>query len=130
MRTLTVLLCVSFIAITMAGCGKTDQPAPKPSSETPATPPTAPTATAPAAQPVPPPPDQDTPPPAEVADPGKALFELSCNKCHAQKKAEAYAGTETWQAIVDRMITKHGAEVKAEDAANIVAYLDKTFPRK
>jgi len=59
-----------------------------------------------------------------------ALFKKACSECHAVSRVEQYSGKEPWKGIVDRMIVKHGAKVSAEDAGRIVAYLDKTYPRK
>jgi len=60
----------------------------------------------------------------------KQLFEKSCGACHGINRIEQYSGKDPWKGIVDRMIVKHGAKVSAEDAGRIVAYLDKTYPRK
>jgi cytochrome c5 len=60
----------------------------------------------------------------------KQLFEKSCSVCHPISRVEQYSGKDPWKDIVDRMIVKHGAKVSAEDAGRIVAYLDKTYPRK
>ena len=59
-----------------------------------------------------------------------ALFKKACSECHAVSRVEQYSGKEPWKDIVDRMIVKHRAKISAEDAARIVAYLDKTYPRK
>ena len=61
---------------------------------------------------------------------GKAIFEETCNKCHALTKIAEYKGAEPWKAIVDRMINEHGAKVSSENAAAIVAHLEKAYPKK
>ena len=63
-----------------------------------------------------------------VAD-AKPLFEQSCAKCHPLDKAEGYKGPEAWDKVVGRMVEKHGAEVTPADAANIVQYLNATYPK-
>lgn len=68
--------------------------------------------------------------PAAATDDVKKLFEEQCSACHKLTKVEAYAGTDPWQSTVGRMIETHGAKIVAADAANIVAYLDKTHPIK
>ncbi len=60
----------------------------------------------------------------------KKLFEDACSACHKTAKVEGYAGSEAWKSIVDRMIDTHKAKITPENATTIVAYLDKTFPRK
>jgi len=61
---------------------------------------------------------------------GKVIFEATCNKCHALTKIAKYKGAESWKAIVDRMINEHGAKVSSENAAAIVAHLEKANPKK
>jgi len=55
---------------------------------------------------------------------GKAIVENACSKCHGVKKVEK-AGKKAgeWEATLDRMIKK-GAQVKPEDRAVILAYLN------
>jgi cytochrome c5 len=58
------------------------------------------------------------------------LFEGSCSKCHPTARAKDYTGTEAWNSIVRRMIDAHKAEIKPENAARVIAYLEKTYPKK
>lgn len=67
--------------------------------------------------------------PGAVTD-AKDLFRTSCTVCHNVARIENYKGAEPWKAIVDRMIKDHGAKITPENAALIVAYLEKTFPKK
>ena len=73
-------------------------------------------------------PSKSAPAPSGVD--GKAIFEETCNKCHALTKIAEYKGTEPWKAIMDRMINEHGAKVSSENAAAIVAHLEKAYPKK
>ena len=81
-------------------------------------------------------PSQDVvgPNPAETApataDDGKKLFEERCSACHKLSRPEGYGGTDPWQSSVGRMIDTHGAKIVPEDAAKIVAYLDRAHPLK
>ena len=68
--------------------------------------------------------------PSVAGDDDKALFETSCKACHALKRVHEYNHEEAWAAIVGRMIKQHGAKVTQENADKIVAYLDKTYPKK
>ena len=70
----------------------------------------------------------DQPPSPPVDD--KKLFEDNCAKCHKLSRPEGYGGSDPWKSIVDRMIDSHGAKIIPEDAAKIVAYLEKTHPKK
>jgi len=58
------------------------------------------------------------------------LFEESCSKCHPAARAKDYTGTEAWNSIVRRMIDAHKASITPETAARIIAYLEKTYPKK
>jgi len=58
------------------------------------------------------------------------LFEESCSKCHPTARAKDYTGTEAWKSIVTRMIDAHKAGITPENAARIIAYLEKTYPKK
>ena len=58
------------------------------------------------------------------------LFEESCSKCHPAARAKDYTGTEAWNSIVRRMIDAHKASITPENAARIIAYLEKTYPKK
>ena len=67
--------------------------------------------------------------PTPVAD-AKKLFDDTCSVCHPTTKPANYKGTDAWKAIVDRMITQNDAKITPENASSIVAYLDKTYPKK
>jgi len=58
------------------------------------------------------------------------LFEESCSKCHPTARPKDYTGPDAWKSIVTRMIDAHKAEITPENAARIIAYLEKTYPRK
>ena len=60
----------------------------------------------------------------------ETLFEDSCSKCHPTARAKDDKGTEAWNPIVTRMIDAHKAEITPENAARIIAYLEKTYPKK
>ena len=66
---------------------------------------------------------------APVAD-VKKLFDDACSVCHPTTKPANYKGNDAWKAIVDRMITQHDVKIAPENASSIVAYLDKTYPKK
>jgi hypothetical protein len=74
--------------------------------------------------------NKEAPVAPQTAQDTKTLFETSCSKCHPTAKVEAYSKSETWKAIVDRMITKHGAKISPEDAIKIVAYLENTYKKQ
>jgi len=122
MRTVTALTIAGLVVVAILtsaiGCGKSTPPA-TPSKEAPApaqnkqAPPAAPATAAP-----------------QAAQDAKALCDTSCSACHPIGKVESYAGNETWKAIVDRMIQKHGAKISPENATTIVAYLEKTYNKK
>jgi hypothetical protein len=42
---------------------------------------------------------------------------------------EKYKGSDSWQVVVDRMVTAHKAEISPQDAATVTEYLNKTFPK-
>jgi len=67
--------------------------------------------------------------PASLADDAK-LFEETCSKCHPTARPKGYKGSETWSAIVQRMINANKAPILPENASRIIAYLEKTYPRK
>jgi len=58
------------------------------------------------------------------------LFEETCSKCHPTARPKAYKGGETWNSIVERMINAHKAPIIPENASRIIAYLEKTYPKK
>lgn len=68
--------------------------------------------------------------PAAADDGGKALFDKSCTSCHKAVRIEKYKGSDTWKTVVSRMIKKNGAKIAENDTAQIVTYLDKTYPKK
>jgi hypothetical protein len=59
-----------------------------------------------------------------------ALLEKKCTVCHTLDRVKNFDHEETWQVTVTRMIEQRNAAVSPEDAKNIVAYLDKTYPKK
>lgn len=88
-----------------------------------------------------PPPAEPTPVPESATEPAAqapapvegseaALLEKNCTTCHSLDRIKNFDHEEAWQAIVTRMIEKRNAPVSPEDAKNIVAYLDKTYPKK
>ena len=118
MRILTVAVAF-LLAVTLAGgCGPSTPPAPAGSEAKPA---------ASEAKPMAP----EAKPESKPAAPGgKELLGASCTKCHDLERVKNYSGQETWQAIVDRMIKQRGAKVAPDDARQIVAYLNETFPKE
>lgn len=60
----------------------------------------------------------------------KSVFEITCTKCHEVERATNYTGKDTWETVVDNMIKNHGAVISEGDVPRIVAYLDKTYPKK
>lgn len=73
-------------------------------------------------------PDPPKSEPAAVAVNGEDLFNKSCSVCHRIEKPISYEGDTPWKDIVDRMI-QHEAKITPEEAAVIVEYLEKTYPR-
>jgi hypothetical protein len=87
-------------------------------------------APAPVAETPAPAPVAETPPAAApVATDLKPLYESKCNGCHGLKRVEKYKGSDSWQVVVDRMVTAHKAEISPQDAATVTEYLNKTFPK-
>ncbi len=67
-----------------------------------------------------------------AADSGEArrLFERKCSTCHSIERPKSQGKTKTgWQATVLRM-KRHGARLSDGDAAAIVDYLARTYPKK
>lgn len=61
---------------------------------------------------------------------GVELVEAHCSTCHGLDTVTGVPsgqGAKFWAANVARMIDTHGAEIPAEDAEQIVAYLGRTF---
>lgn len=81
------------------------------------------------AQPVSAPAETTPAPAAPAAADVKSLYESKCNGCHGLKRVEKYKGSDSWQVVVERMITAHKAEISASDSATITEYLNKTFPK-
>ncbi|MDQ2742674.1 MAG: PQQ-binding-like beta-propeller repeat protein [Chloroflexota bacterium] len=61
---------------------------------------------------------------------GEALVQHACSSCHGLARVRAQGRTpEQWEKIVEQMIAS-GAQVNAEQAADIVHYLSRTYPSK
>ena len=58
------------------------------------------------------------------------IFEETCSKCHPTARPKAYKGGETWSSIVERMINARKAPITPENASRIIAYLEKSYPKK
>ena len=127
MRMTALVLALIGACIVAVGCGNPATPTPPVAKTPPKTP--APAEKAPATPTVP---NAVPAAPISTAAPqdDKALFETSCSKCHGVEKVAAFSEAVPWKEIVDRMITVRGAKISAEDAAKIVAYLNKTYPKK
>lgn len=63
-------------------------------------------------------------------DEGKKAFEEKCGQCHKIDKAQKYTGKAAWDGIVKRMAKKKDANITDDAATKIIAYLDKTYPKK
>ncbi len=74
--------------------------------------------------------DEQQPAAAPTADDGKAVFEKQCTSCHKAVRVEKYNGSAPWKTVVSRMIKKNGAKIDENTAAQVVTYLDKTYPKK
>ncbi len=60
----------------------------------------------------------------------KDVLDQVCTKCHSLKRVENYKGADDWRTIVERMTGVHGAKLEPAQAPGLVAYLDKTYPKK
>jgi virginiamycin B lyase len=65
------------------------------------------------------------------AGPGKEIFETKCSVCHGPEQVLAGGGrsAEEWKDVVQQMVDL-GAEVPADQAQTLVAYLAKNWPLK
>jgi len=120
MRTLVIILLAAGLAVLNCGCGK-PKTAPEPRVPD--------MAAAEATQESPPSPNAEVAQAAETDDVA-ALLEENCTRCHGLDRIKQYDDEEPWKGIVDRMINERGAKVTPENAAKIVAYLEKKYPRK
>ncbi len=61
-------------------------------------------------------------------DPARALIESKCVQCHSLKQAYKKRSSGEWPVVVDRMVS-HGADLSAEEKAQIVAYLQAHYSK-
>jgi len=55
---------------------------------------------------------------------GEQLIQGKCTTCHGTENIYEAASDTDWQAVLDRMVETHGAELTAQEQADIIAYLN------
>lgn len=69
---------------------------------------------------------------ALVDGPGRAQVQAACSMCHSLDYIvmnSPFQDAAAWGRTVNKMIQVYGAPLSAEDAAAIVAYLDRHYGR-